>query len=192
MGHDNWKSIIGIKMDYSRIFSEIDNLFSSEKLFTPSFELTNRKDLLITHNLEEAVEMARFQMHDYTKYKLPKDQLIWRDLCSSMEGVLTDIVYDKDESWFSQSSESTSLLLEKINDRLTDRGFFDLVDEVLYDADVIALSKAFFKKPESVFFEFLFEIYKFGGWPCGWRGEYPEGKLCVYIPPANGICSLDV
>ncbi|SCV23121.1 Protein of unknown function [Bacillus cereus] len=21
-----------------------------------------------------------------------------------------------------------------------------------------------------------------GGWPCGWKGEYMEGKMIVYLP----------
>lgn len=34
----------------------------------------------------------------------------------------------------------------------------------------------------NVFFEKLFEIYKCGGWPCGWEGDYPEGRIAAYFP----------
>jgi hypothetical protein len=30
------------------------------------------------------------------------------------------------------------------------------------------------------FFETMFSAYKQGGWPCGWKGAYPEGKMVVY------------
>jgi len=32
------------------------------------------------------------------------------------------------------------------------------------------------------FFEILFEVFKSGGYPCGWAGNYPKGKLIVYYP----------
>jgi hypothetical protein len=32
------------------------------------------------------------------------------------------------------------------------------------------------------FFELLFDIYKSGGYPCGWEGYYPRGRLIVYYP----------
>ncbi len=34
-----------------------------------------------------------------------------------------------------------------------------------------------------VFFEKLFKIFVSGGYPCGWSGKYPEGKIIVYYPP---------
>ncbi|MEB3052707.1 hypothetical protein [Bacillus pseudomycoides] len=30
------------------------------------------------------------------------------------------------------------------------------------------------------FFEELVDIYKFGAFPCGWDGNYPEGKIVAY------------
>ena len=32
------------------------------------------------------------------------------------------------------------------------------------------------------FYEKVFKVYKMGGWPCGWKGEYMEGKMIVYLP----------
>ncbi|PFI73957.1 hypothetical protein COK13_29330 [Bacillus cereus] len=32
------------------------------------------------------------------------------------------------------------------------------------------------------FYERIFEVYKLGVWPCGWEGEYPEGRIIVYSP----------
>ena len=31
-------------------------------------------------------------------------------------------------------------------------------------------------------FEKLYTVYKSGGWPCGWEGNFPEGKLIVFYP----------
>jgi hypothetical protein len=35
---------------------------------------------------------------------------------------------------------------------------------------------------QSVFYELLFRIVKSGGYPCGWEGNYPEGRLIAYYP----------
>ena len=31
-------------------------------------------------------------------------------------------------------------------------------------------------------YEKVFKVYKMGGWPCGWKGEYMKGKMIVYLP----------
>ena len=33
------------------------------------------------------------------------------------------------------------------------------------------------------FIERLIELYRLGGYPCGWDGIHPEGRLVVYFPP---------
>ena len=32
------------------------------------------------------------------------------------------------------------------------------------------------------FLEKQIEVYQNGGFPCGWKGYYPEGKMVVFIP----------
>lgn len=40
-----------------------------------------------------------------------------------------------------------------------------------------------------VFFGRLFEIYRVGCWPCGWSGQYPEGRgqgdFLAFLPPIS-------
>lgn len=36
---------------------------------------------------------------------------------------------------------------------------------------------------EATFHEHLLDVYKRGGYPCGWDGEYPNGRLVVYTLP---------
>ena len=31
-----------------------------------------------------------------------------------------------------------------------------------------------------------------GGWPCGWKGEYMEGKMIVYLPNENEGLHTDI
>lgn len=32
-------------------------------------------------------------------------------------------------------------------------------------------------------YERCFDIYQRGGFPCGWQGTYPAGRLVVFVPP---------
>ena len=31
-----------------------------------------------------------------------------------------------------------------------------------------------------------------GGWPCGWKGEYMNGKMIVYLPNENEGLHTDI
>ena len=33
------------------------------------------------------------------------------------------------------------------------------------------------------FYNRLYAIYRAGGYPCGWEGRYPEGRMVVYYRP---------
>ena len=33
---------------------------------------------------------------------------------------------------------------------------------------------------ENQFINNLLQVYLAGGWPCGWEGEYPKGRLVVF------------
>jgi hypothetical protein len=59
-----------------------------------------------------------------------------------------------------------------------------IVDDVASDLCDIALCRAL---PEagSGLFQRMWEVYRLGGWPCGWEGAYPAGRLVVFQPPTN-------
>lgn len=56
-----------------------------------------------------------------------------------------------------------------------------VLDDVVADLYNCAFTRAVYGVRED-FFERLFVVYRAGGWPCGWDGEYPDGRLVVYIP----------
>jgi len=60
------------------------------------------------------------------------------------------------------------------------RGTFrEIVDDVAGDLYNCAYRRAVLGYKEGLFEE-IFDAYKSGGWPCGWKGNFPEGALVVF------------
>jgi hypothetical protein len=57
--------------------------------------------------------------------------------------------------------------------------YAELEDEILADLSH-HVSYELNREREERLYPMLFAAYAAGGWPCGWSGEYPSGKLCVY------------
>ncbi|MRX72857.1 cytoplasmic protein [Bacillus lacus] len=59
--------------------------------------------------------------------------------------------------------------------------YIDINEEVEGDLTMCALNRLVNGKTDN-FYEKIFEVYKQGGWPCGWKGTYPIGEKIVYVP----------
>lgn len=59
--------------------------------------------------------------------------------------------------------------------------YIDINEEVEGDLTMCALNRLVNGKTDN-FYEKIFEVYKVGGWPCGWKGTYPNGEVIVYVP----------
>ena len=59
--------------------------------------------------------------------------------------------------------------------------YIDIKEEVEGDLTMCALNRLVNGKTDN-FYEKIFEVYKQGGWPCGWKGTYPKGEMIVYMP----------
>lgn len=59
--------------------------------------------------------------------------------------------------------------------------YIDINEEVEGDLTMCALNRLVNGKTDN-FYEQIFEVYKQGGWPCGWKGAYPIGKIIAYVP----------
>ena len=71
-------------------------------------------------------------------------------------------------------------LLEIISDNLRKSSFSsNFFNEVVADLNNCAINRAI-NGEISNFFEDLFEVYQSGAIPCGWKGNYPEGKIVAY------------
>lgn len=61
-----------------------------------------------------------------------------------------------------------------------DEKYIELFDDIVGDLYNCALNRAV--HGASGFYEEVFRAYRSGGWPCGWDGNYPDGRLAVYYP----------
>lgn len=61
------------------------------------------------------------------------------------------------------------------------REYLDLAGDIVSDLKHITLHRAIAGISDD-FWEQLFEVYQAGGWPCGWSGSHPRGKLVVFDP----------
>jgi len=60
--------------------------------------------------------------------------------------------------------------------------YADVVDDIVADLFHAASSRAAFGEGDRLF-DRMWSAYRQGGWPCGWEGAYPDGRLIVYQPP---------
>ena len=80
---------------------------------------------------------------------------------------------------------SDDISTELTNRIITTLSKTDLPSEVgdiaCEDFYVFLVEIMYFKKL-CAFSQRLFDVYRMGGFPCGWKGEFPEGKLLVFSP----------
>ncbi|UAC48872.1 hypothetical protein K6959_02825 [Bacillus aquiflavi] len=71
-------------------------------------------------------------------------------------------------------------ILEIISDNVRGNAFNSFFfNEVVADLNNCAINRAINGRSSS-FFEDLFEVYQIGAIPCGWEGDYPEGRIVAY------------
>ena len=65
-----------------------------------------------------------------------------------------------------------------IKDKTIDEKVPTLMDSLFDDFLYIIFND--YSNMNNHFFNNLLQVYLAGGWPCGWEGEYPEGRLVVF------------
>lgn len=176
--------------EYESILKEkvkfFKNFISSGKFLSGKFKLHG---YLTINQLDVAIDLYELDYHinnDYYVY----GELIQRVEYSAFVPYYEDIkLHDKvlkiwdhidDEIWnhVNFTIEKKGLSLENINEFI----YVDFINIIAYIAyKELALGKEI-SKQDSEFLEKQIEVYQNGGFPCGWQGEYPEGKMIVFLP----------
>jgi len=134
------------------------------------------KNILIINDYEK----AKFLAYD-KQYKMNSENgYSWVDI---RELVMSDVNGDKykikNYNEFKKKINYIELTIEKnLN---IDKKYEETWDDAYADIVNCAICRAIYGKNNSLF-EKLYNVYKSGGWPCGWEGDFPEGKLIVFYP----------
>lgn len=70
---------------------------------------------------------------------------------------------------------------ENYSENFFPSGYLDIFEEVQGDLYMCAINRLVNGKNDN-FYEKMFRIYQSGGWPCGWEGKYPDGKIIAFVP----------
>lgn len=149
-------------------FVEIGELLNG--LYKGPFE-----DIIVEKDFDKALEIAWSQ-------DLPDSHLPWSDLREAKMGEVMEVRYSLSD--FNETDAALGKLVDQFGDILSNRlkgKHKELLDEVVGDMYNAAYSRAVNGISDNLL-EQIFTIYKNGGWPCGFKGDYPDGNLIVYLP----------
>lgn len=89
--------------------------------------------------------------------------------------------YNKDN--YELSSEIFKYVTRKINGKVIQDKELNMQIPTLIDClidDFLYIVFNDYSNMENQFINNLLQVYLAGGWPCGWEGEYPKGRLVVF------------
>ncbi len=151
--------------------------------------------------VEEVIDVARKMNHAVSVEK-PKSIVITNEY-SDIERYAFDELYGEDEyTWsdirqlensevkgklYELDAESKPEGLEDLTEVIADilresmpEEYSDFFENVVVDLKNCAINRAVNGKLDN-FYETILQIYKSGGFPCGWKGNYPdEGQIIAY------------
>ena len=149
-----------------------NNLVDEVLLFSKNPQVDEHQviSIRIINDLEEAERLAYEE-------DFGEDEYNWKDLRELEMSEVWRKYYAISENKRHKGLEGIS---EIISVNLRESSFYsNFFNDVVADLNNCAISRVINGKSNS-FFENLFEIYQFGAIPCGWEGNYPEGRIVAY------------
>jgi hypothetical protein len=152
---------------------EVIDFIRKEKLFENGICQIN--DITIIRDYEKAKILAWSQNSDEV-------QSVWEGIKSSESAIIMGKLYDERHlNNFEDEIYEIFNSSENYIDGFIPLEYWDIFEEIQGDIYMCALNRLVNGKIEN-FYEKLLKIYKKGGWPCGWDGKYPLGKVFVFVP----------
>ena len=157
---------------YSDLVEEVFDFMNNGSLISVTTQkITNA---IVIHDIKKAQEYAWSQELD--------DRLPWVDLRERESGKLLGKSYTSEELKVIRGNiKNAARNSEKGIEKRLKGEYEDLFDDITADLCNCAINRAFNGNIDNLF-EKMFQIYKIGGWPCGWQGEYPSGEIIAYFP----------
>jgi len=163
--------------NYQELVEEVLKFAQYGQFFSPDFD--HPQGVYEISDFEEARKRAWEETYGEEEY-------LWTDIRELQMREVRRLSYSISD--FDHVREKLSALLGKLTlyvARGVTGDYSDVVDDIIADLYNCAFSRAVSGTRNS-FFEKIYEVYKKGGWPCGWKGEYPAGLMVVYFPSKPG------
>jgi hypothetical protein len=147
----------------------------------------------LTNNLDENLDENNFEIIDCNlAEKIAHDQDIegpyesWKDLRAGVTKQVYSLIYKEKIKMdlFEKEIDRLNVGLEKKIEN-KNQIFYYFLDDM--EADIHLILMAYYVEFSNKFIDLLLNAYKCNYLPCGWKGEYPQGKLCV----TNGMQKFD-
>lgn len=174
-------------LNSNKIFSNLDEAFDKiESLIkSKSFlsgEYVCNKDICIT-STEDAIIFATDQDVDYLKgieYQywtgILGDESYVVEIVNKRSNLNDQLLRDFKSKFNKYSDEIDMLFLKVLNEKKFPK---DLTNSLASELLIIIDLLIFFDELPT-FWENVLTVLGKGGFPCGWKGKYPEGQLIVY------------
>jgi hypothetical protein len=131
------------------------------------------EDHIIINNISEAKKLSVIGVFG-------EDEYTWSDIRQLEMGEVRGKIYKLDDS---QKPEGLDEITERISGGLRNHipdWLSPFFENVTVDLRNCAINRSINGK-EANFYEQIYSIYKAGGFPCGWSGNYPEdGTIIAY------------
>ncbi|MDR0481061.1 MAG: hypothetical protein LBG66_04150 [Gallionellaceae bacterium] len=153
---------------------------SFENIFLPAKSLITEGSFL--SGLRSSAVKDCFMVHDIKiadRISIATDDeeyWPWIDVRESESAAFSD---KKPENYGKIMDAWEETMLSFIKKNLPD-DFSKMFNDI--EADLLNCCINIYVNGQNKLFDRMWEIYSQGGWPCGWKGEYPEGQLVVYSP----------
>ncbi|WP_145049135.1 hypothetical protein [Lignipirellula cremea] len=164
---------------YSEEVEQVVDFAKGSDLFAATPNPSAFGDALIVRDFAQAKSLAWEHVYG-------NDELLWSDIREREMSEVRAIAHTIAD--FSAYRDNLFPLLQKLTlciKRKLDGNKTELLDDIAGDLYNCAFNRCVRGSGGSCFFESIFVVYRAGGWPCGWDGDYPHGRLAVFLPDSE-------
>ena len=162
-------------LEFSNSFNEIyyffENVFLTVNFDKKEFEIVD-------------FDLAKRIAHDQD---INEPYESWNDLRAEITKKIYDFIFEKKiklDLFEYEISKLNKILEKKLEDEK--KVFYYFLDDL--EADIHLILMASYIGFNNKLIDMLLEAYQFNYMPCGWRGEFPSGNICV----TNGMLEYEI
>jgi hypothetical protein len=156
----------------SNLVEEVIKFVETGKFFSEPYHGA-LENVVLEKDLELAKECAWSQED-------ANSPLTWSDLREQEMAEVMGQRYSLSD--FDEADEELGGLIDEFGSVLQERlsgEFLELIDDIVGDLYNVAYCRSVNGVTNGLL-EKIYQAYLNGGWPCGWRGNFPKGELIVY------------